>query len=145
MTKDNNGELPLKTALKIVKDAEIRKDKQDKEKLSKWIDSIIGKVYVYRNNSYSRPLTKEDYWDSYHWIIGKINDNTILIQEWSLINPKERQCEIKQHQVYCSTYYADGRKGFNGMPFCSLKEFNQIRKKITRMLECLVINGDDSK
>jgi len=103
------SKVSLKEAQRIVRQAQKENEKKNIERLSKWLDSHIGDVYVYRKNCYSCPEKPEDYWDTYHYIIKKLDENHILVQEWSLINPKEKHFEIKQSPVYVSDYYADGR------------------------------------
>lgn len=123
-------EAKYKKAQKIVIQYKNKVDLEEQKELGQWIDDNMGKTFVYRNNSYGGDSPK---WDVFKIIIEKKNNTTAIIQKWELINSREKHFEITQSEHYLYSWNKD-EKNLDGSTPCSLKEFENNKKKIMNLL-----------
>jgi hypothetical protein len=107
-----------------------KKEDEELKILGKWIEDNIGKTFVYRNNSSGGDSPK---WDVFKIIVGKKNNYTAIVQEWKLINSREKQFSIEQKEDNLYIWSKD-EDTLGGCPRCTLKEFESNKKKILRLL-----------
>ena len=125
----------LQEAEKIVNKAREESLKKREQDLINWIDSKIGKTFVYRNNSYGNDSPK---WDVFEQIIERTDSATVLVERWELINPKEQKFKIERTSVYVYDWNLQKGRGnnhFNDYPSCTIQEFNLNKKKIMKLLD----------
>ncbi len=110
---------------------EINKLMKERDKLDKEIEieenkNLVGKCFMYENNSYSCPSKKSDYWNVYYKVVAMKGDNLIV-----LICQKDSygDIDINQKEEYSFSlahYKAISRKRFDN----ELKKLKKIIEEL---------------
>ena len=95
-------------------------EKESKEKHIPELKKYIGQCFIYKNNCYSCPQKKSDYWDEFLMVIDFVEANGysyFILEKFRV----DRNGEA-QFKVVSEYFNADGRKPFDG--------WREISKKI---------------
>jgi hypothetical protein len=139
------NELEYQKTKKIIRDFESKKSIQEEKDLGNWIESNIGKTFVYRNNSYGCSDETNKKWDCFYQIIAKKNNTTAICIEFQLIDSKNKIFEIKQSERYLFKWNKDDKDHLDHMPRCSLEEFEKIKKRILKIITTSLTDSEGKK
>lgn len=112
----------------------LKKLYQEKKKLQTAVDNqdskeLLGKTFVYRNNSYSCPREQSDYWNVYLKVVALIEDGVRVIT----VDKDSHGCiEIKTENRYSnilSGYVPCSKKAFTENYESLLKEVEELRNE----------------
>lgn len=129
--KDNKTQLEeIEKDIAIIERGELKVLKEKRSTLSEELDlerrkSLMGKCFVYKNNTYSCPKKKEDYWDTYYKVID-INDWGIDVLLIDIDSDKKIRIDTKEDSY---SFYEDHCES------CSEEEFDKFYLKVTSKIQ----------
>lgn len=89
-----------------------------------FLQSLVGKSFVYRNNSYSCPEKKSDYWDVYKKVLecdyGGKDNIQFIVEEFSTDKYGKIQLEVRVEHPYTN------RAWWKKVPFSGYVEYDAV-------------------
>ena len=117
---------------KQISDLEEKRTKLRDEIFKEESSKLVGKTFVYRNNTFGRGSKKSDYWDVFIKVI-KSNDGGLKI----LSVDKDAHGNV---QIQTENRYSNNLMGYVQ---CSLSEFNRNFKKLMKEVNDAFVSNDE--
>lgn len=103
-----------------------RRELYDKQ-LEQKINKLMGRCFIYKNNSYSCPKTGKDYWDVYYKAIGKNKEGSLLLL--SISKNRDGLIELRTREEYSLNFLKEYCKEIKE------EDFNKVFEKLLKEIK----------